>query len=123
MKIKITSIILLGILFILCACSKKVKEEKILNKIEKFSGLKINKEYVDSITYQNDYSYVDYVDLYTLYLNEKHINKIKKQLNELSNFTNYNDTLISYSIFKNGTVKQVNFILNRKIISYSTSHL
>lgn len=123
MKIKKTLLFLGCISFILHTCSKKNEEDKIFNEIEKFSGLKIRKEFIDSVVYENDYSYVDNVDLYTLYLNEKHINKIKEQLNELSNFTNYNDTLISYSVFKNGTIEQVNFMSKDKIVSYSISHL
>lgn len=122
MKVKIICII--GLFFIaFYSCSKNIKKGEVFSEIEIFSGFKIEKEYVDSIIYDYDYSYVDDVTLYTLYVNEKHIDKIKEKLSKLPNFTNYNDTLISYSIFKNGQIKQVNFKPKSKMIYYSIANL
>lgn len=122
MKVKVIYLISF-FFFVFYSCSKNVKKDEVFEEIEIFSGFKIEEKYVDSIIYDYDYSYVDDVTLYTLYVNEKHIDKINEKLSKLPNFTNYNDTLISYSIFNNGQIKQVNFKPKSKMIYYSIANL
>ena len=122
MKVKVIYLISF-FFFVFDSCSKNVKKDEVFEEIEIFSGFKIEEKYVDSIIYDYDYSYVDDVTLYTLYVNEKHIDKINEKLSKLPNFTNYNDTLISYSIFNNGQIKQVNFKPKSKMIYYSIANL
>lgn len=120
---KLSNLTLYIVFFIYYSCSEKVEENEIFNKIETFSGLKIEKEQVDSITYKHDYSFVDDVTLYILFINENQVSEIEKKLIELPHFTNYNDSLISYSVLKDGEIEQLNFIPQKKTLSYSIAHL
>lgn len=111
------------LLLSLLSCSKEVSENELINEIESFSGLKLEEGQIDSIRYEYDSSFVDEVKTYLLYLNESQLDYIHSQLNDLPNFTNYRDSLTSYSVFENGEVEQVNFIPKRKLIVYSKAHL
>jgi len=122
MKVKVIYLISF-FFFVFYSCSKNVKKDEVFEEIEIFSGFKIEEKYVDSIIYDYNYSYADDVTLYTLRLNEKYIDKIREKLNKLPNFINYNDTLISYSVFKSGQIKQVNFKPKSKMIYYSIANL
>lgn len=106
------------------SCNEENSKIESLQKIEKFSGLKIEKVYVDSISYNYNFSIGDDVSIYLIYIEKKYFDSLMIQnIKELTKFKKENDSIISYSEMRVGIIEQVDVNLNRQMVVYSISNL
>lgn len=104
------------------SCDKKIDKEVLVKEIEAFSGLKINPNSIDSISYNYDISYRDDVTTYVLYLSDSDLRKLFLESRKKDGFEFYShmDSLSSFSKEKDNCLKQVNINLTQKWIVYGS---